>query len=255
MAMSVMEQFNLSGKVAVVTGGSKGLGRAIAIGLAQAGAKVAVVSRTAKLIEETANIIIHTGGDAMAVTADVTREKDIEHMAAAVCEKYGTIDILVNNAGVGGGKKSVVLTAADWDRMMNTNARSVFLTSRSVGKIMIKQRHGKVINISSVLGKRALPYSLLYGASKAAIIHMTKTLALEWAPFHINVNGIAPGWFLTEMTREQQQGENEKSLLGKIPFGRFGRPEEMVGLTLFLSSRASDYITGETVFIDGGYSI
>jgi NAD(P)-dependent dehydrogenase (short-subunit alcohol dehydrogenase family) len=253
--MGVMEQFNLSGKVAVVTGGSKGLGRAIAVGLAQAGAKVAVVSRTTKLIEETVSMIITNGGDAIPITADVTREDDIESMTTEVYEKYGTIDILVNNAGMGGGKKSVLLTAAEWDHMMNTNARSVFLTTRAVGKIMIKQRHGKIINISSVLGKRALPYSLLYGASKAAIIHMTKTLALEWAPFHINVNGIAPGWFLTEMTRDQQQGENEKSLLRKIPFGRFGQAEEIVGLTIFLSSRASDYITGETVFIDGGYSI
>jgi NAD(P)-dependent dehydrogenase (short-subunit alcohol dehydrogenase family) len=176
--MGVMEQFNLSGKVAVVTGGSKGLGRAIAIGLAQAGAKVAVVSRTTKLIEETVSMIITNGGDAIPVTADVTREDDIESMTAGVYEQYGTIDILVNNAGIGGGKKSVLLTVAEWDHMMNTNARSSFLTSRSVGKIMIKQRHGKIINISSVLGKRALAYSLLYGASKAAIIHMTKTLAL-----------------------------------------------------------------------------
>lgn len=253
--METMGQFNLTGRVAVVTGGSMGLGRAMAIGLAEAGARVVVVSRTTKLIEEAAGEIIRQGGDAIAVTADVTREEDIERMTAQVCGKYGTVDILVNNAGIGGSKKSVALSTKEWDRMINTNARSVFLASRAAGKIMIRQKHGKIINISSVLGKGALPHSLHYGASKAAIIHMTKTLALEWAPFHINVNGIAPGWFLTDMTKDQQQGDSEKFLLSRIPFGRFGKPEEIVGLAIFLSSPASDYITGETVFIDGGYSI
>jgi NAD(P)-dependent dehydrogenase (short-subunit alcohol dehydrogenase family) len=253
--METMEQFKLTGRVAVVTGGSKGLGRAMAMGLAAAGAKVAVVSRTTKLIEETAEEIIRKSGDAIAVTADVTREDDIERMTLEVLGKYGAIDILINNAGIGGSNKSVALSTEAWDRMMNTNARSVFLACRAVGKGMIQQGHGKIINISSVLGRGALPHSLHYGASKAAIIHMTKTLALEWATFHINVNGIAPGWFLTEMTKDQQHGESEKFLLQKIPFGRFGTPEEIVGLAIFLSSPASDYITGETVFIDGGYSI
>ncbi len=253
--MEAMERFRLTGRVAVVTGGSMGLGRAMAGGLAEAGARVAVVSRTAKRIEEVAAEIVRKGGEAIAVAADVTREDDIEGMMARVCEEFGTIDILVNNGGIGGSRKSVSLGTEEWDRMMNTNARSVFLASRAAGRIMIRQKRGKIVNISSVLGKGALPYSLHYGASKAAIIHMTKTLALEWAPFHINVNGIAPGWFLTDMTKDQQQGESEKFLLGKIPFGRFGKPEEIVGLAVFLSSPASDYITGETVFIDGGYSI
>ena len=253
--MEAMERFRLTGRVAVVTGGSMGLGRAMAGGLAEAGARVAVVSRTAKRIEEVAAEIVRKGGEAIAVAADVTREDDIEGMMARVCGEFGTIDILVNNAGIGGSRKSVSLGTEEWDRMMNTNARSVFLASRAAGRIMIRQKRGKIVNISSVLGKGALPYSLHYGASKAAIIHMTKTLALEWAPFHINVNGIAPGWFLTDMTKDQQQGESEKFLLGKIPFGRFGKPEEIVGLAVFLSSPASDYITGETVFIDGGYSI
>jgi NAD(P)-dependent dehydrogenase (short-subunit alcohol dehydrogenase family) len=253
--MSIMEKFSLSGKVAIVTGGSKGLGRSMAIGLAQAGARVAVASRTKNLIEETAAEIIRSGGDAIAIPTDVTSEEDIEKMAAVAFEKFGKIDILVNNAGMGGSKISVTLTTDEWDCMMNTNARSIFLASRAVGKIMIRQEYGKVINISSVLGKGALPNSLHYGASKAAIISMTKTLALEWARFNINVNGIAPGWFLTEMTREQQVGENQEFLLKKIPFRRFGAPDEIVGLTVFLASQASDYMTGQTIFIDGGYSV
>ena len=253
--MDIMEKFSLCGKVAIVTGGSKGLGRSMAIGLAQAGARVAVVSRTKSLIEEAAAQIIRNGGDAIAIPTDVTSEKDIEKMSAVVFEKFGKIDILVNNAGMGGSKISVTLTTDEWDQMMNTNARSIFLASKAIGKIMIRQKFGKVINISSVLGKGALPNSLHYGASKAAVISMTKTLALEWARFNINVNGIAPGWFLTEMTREQQEGENQKFLLRKIPFGRFGSPDEIVGLTIFLASPAADYMTGQTIFIDGGYSV
>jgi NAD(P)-dependent dehydrogenase (short-subunit alcohol dehydrogenase family) len=169
--------------------------------------------------------------------------------------KYGRIDILINNAGIGGSRKVVTMTADEWSNMMDTNVKSIFLAVRAVGKVMIRQRSGKVINVSSVLGKGALPRSMHYGASKAAIIHMTKTLALEWAPFNIHVNGIAPGWFLTEMTKDQQEGENREFLMRRIPFGRFGNPEEMVGLAVFLASDASNYITGDTVFIDGGYSL
>ncbi len=253
--MGVMEQFNLAQRVAVVTGGSKGLGRAMATGLAEAGARVAVVSRTRSLIEETAAEIVGKGGEAMAVPADVTREEDVEAMTAQVLAAYGRIDILINNAGIGGSKRSADLTLEDWERLMNTNARSVFLACRAVGKAMIRQRQGKIINVGSILGHGALPNSLHYGASKAAVHHMTKTLALEWARFNIQVNCIVPGWFLTEMTKDQQEGENETFLIGKIPFRRFGRPDEIVGLAVYLASGASDYMTGQTLFLDGGYAI
>ena len=253
--MNILDKFYLTGKVAIVTGASKGLGRAMAIGLAQAGATVAVVSRTKNLIEDTAAEIIRNGGDAIALPTDVTSEEDIERMTAVVFEKFGRIDILVNNAGMGGSKISVNLTTDEWDNMMNTNTKSIFLASRAVGKIMIRQRSGKLINISSILGDRPLPASLHYGASKAAVINMTKALALEWARFKINVNGIAPGYFVTEMTKEQQEGEIKKLLLTKIPFGRFGSSDEIVGLAVFLASPAADYMTGQTVFIDGGYSV
>jgi len=253
--MGVLNQFGLSGRVAIVTGGSKGLGRAMALGLAEAGAKVAVVSRTRSLIEETAAEIVKKGGEAIAVPTDMRSEEDVERMVALVAEKFGRIDILINNAGIGGSRKVVAMTTDEWSNMMDTNVKSIFLAVRAVGKVMIRQRSGKVSNVSSVLGKGALPRSMHYGASKAAIIHMTKTLALEWAPFNIHVNGIAPGWFLTEMTKDQQEGENREFLIRRIPFGRFGNPEEMVGLAVFLASDASNYITGDTVFIDGGYSL
>jgi len=253
--MDVVEQFRVPGKIAIVTGASRGLGRAMAIGLAQAGAKIAVVSRTSELIEETAREIVRQGGEAFPVKADVKIEEDVESMVDIVIKKFGRIDILVNNAGITSPKNTIDISPDEWDEVIETNMKSVFLVSKAAAKIMIGQKSGKIINISSFLGRDALASSLSYGASKAAIIHMTKTLALELAPYGINVNCIAPGWFLTDMTLPQQEEENKKFLLRKIPLKRFGKPEEIAGLAVFLSSGAADYITGETVFIDGGYSI
>lgn len=254
--MNYLDQFKVTDKVAIVTGGSKGLGKAMAIGLAQAGAKIAVVSRTKKLIEETANEIIAVGGEAIAIPVDVKKEEDIERMTKAVVDKYGSINILINNAGIAPVNRAVDITADEWNDVMDTNMKSTFLAARSVGKVMMRQKSGKVINLGSVLGKDAQPFCLHYGATKAAIMQMTRILALEWASCNINVNCIAPGFFVTEMTKEQIENEgNKKFLMQKIPFKRFGKTEDIVGLAIFLSSPASDYITGETVFIDGGYSI
>ncbi len=254
--MEYLEQFKLTDKVAVVTGGSKGLGRTMAVGLAEAGATVAIVSRTRSLIEEAAQEIIDAGGKAIAIPTDVTNERSIEQMAKTVIDTCGRIDILINSAGIAPTSPAVDIGLQDWNEVMNTNVKSVFLTAKTVGKVMMKQRRGKVINISSVLGKEALHFCLHYGASKAAIMQMTRNLALEWSRYPIHVNCIAPGFFSTEMTKSQQESaQDRKFLLQKIPFKRFGRPEEIVGLAIFLSAQASDYITGETIFIDGGYSI
>ena len=254
--MSYLDQFKLTGKSVIITGGSKGLGRAMALGLAEAGARVAVVSRSKNLIEETAQEIIRAGGEAMAVPADVRSEHDVEKMVEIVAGQYGGIDILVNNAGIAPMNRAVDITMDEWDDVMDTNVKSMFLTARKVGKRMIKQMRGKVINLGSVLGKGALDLCLHYGASKAAVMQMTKVLAFEWSRFNINVNCIAPGFFATEMTRVQQEDERFRTfLIDRIPLKRFGKPEEVVGLAIFLSSAAADYITGETIFIDGGYSI
>lgn len=254
--MGYMEQFRLDGKVAVITGGSKGLGRAMAVGLAEAGATVVVVSRTKNLIEEVAQGIIRKGGKAIAIPADIKNAQDIERMTGTVADAFGRIDILINNAGIAPMSPAVDISLEEWNDVMDTDLRSIFLTAKAVGKVMMKQRSGKVINLGSILGTKALHFCLHYGAAKAAIMQMTRNLALEWSRFPIHVNCIAPGFFATEMTQAQQNDEKDKTfLLQKIPFKRFGKPEEIVGLAIFLSAPASDYITGETIFVDGGYSI
>jgi len=250
----ILDLFSLRSKVAIVTGGSKGLGRAMAIGLGDAGAQVVVVSRSKNLIEEASNEIIKKGGKAIPVPADVTKVEDIEQMAKTVADKFGKIDILINNAGIAPMNKALNISIEEWDSVIETNLKSVFLMARIVGERMIQQKKGKIINISSVLGKMASNTALHYCASKAGIIQMTKALALEWAGFGINVNCIAPGFFETEMIKEHDETQR-KFLMFKIPFKRTGKPEEIVGTVIFLASEASDYITGETIFVDGGYSI
>lgn len=250
----ILDSFRLSGKTAIVTGGSKGLGRAIAIGLGEAGAQVAVVSRSKNLIKEASNEIINKGGKAIPVPADVTKAEDIEQMVKTVLNQFGKIDILINNAGIAPMNKALNISVEEWDRVIETNLKSVFLVTRIVGERMIQQKRGKIINISSVLGKMASNTALHYCTSKAGIIQMTKALALEWAGFGIHVNGIAPGFFETEMIKDHDEIQR-KFLMFKIPFKRTGKPEEIVGTAIFLASEASDYITGETIFVDGGYSI
>jgi NAD(P)-dependent dehydrogenase (short-subunit alcohol dehydrogenase family) len=254
--MGYLENFKVVDEVAIVTGGSKGLGRAMAIGLAECGAKVVVASRTVSLIEETANEIIKKGGQAIAVPVDVKNPQSIEQMVDQVMEQYGRVDILINNAGIAPMKKTMETDIEDWNDVLNTNLKSAFLTSKIIAKGMIKQRKGKIINIGSVLGNMASNVAMPYCVSKAGIAQMTRVLALEWAPFGINVNCIAPGFFETEMTAEQREDESHmKFLKYKIPFKRLGKPDEIVGTALFVASRASDYMTGAVLYIDGGYSI
>jgi NAD(P)-dependent dehydrogenase (short-subunit alcohol dehydrogenase family) len=254
--MEYLENFKVIDEVAIVTGGSKGLGRAMALGLAQAGAKVVVSSRTISLIEETADEIIQKGGQALAVPVDVKNPQSIEQMAAQVMDRYGRVDILINNAGIAPMKKTMETDIEDWNDVLNTNLKSAFLISKIIARGMIKQRRGKIINIGSVLGNMASNVAMPYCVSKAGIAQMTRALALEWAPFGINVNCIAPGFFETEMTAEQREDESHmKFLKYKIPFKRLGRPDEIIGAALFLASKASDYMTGAVLNIDGGYSI
>jgi len=254
--MDCMEKFRIEDKVAIVTGGSKGLGRAMALGLAQAGARVVVASRSLDLIELTADEIIKKGGQAIAMPVDVRNPQSIERLVALTKDYYGRVDVLINNAGIAPMKKAVDTTIEDWENVMDTNLKSAFLLSRAAGKIMLKQKKGKIINVGSILGTMAASIAMPYCVSKAGIAHMTRALALEWASSGINVNCIAPGFFETEMTQYQQQNKSHQKFLNfKIPFKRLGKPEEIVGAAIFLASEASDYMTGSTLVIDGGYTI
>ncbi len=253
--MGYIDTFRLSGKVAIVTGGSRGLGRAIAIGYGEAGAKVVVVSRS-KDIEETAHEITKRGGDAMALPLDITEERNIKTMINMSIDEFGRLDIVVNNAAIAHMNKAIDMSVEEWDTVLDTNLRATFLICKAAGEKMIKQKKGKIINIGSVLGMRAANMAVHYCSSKGAIVQLTKALALEWARYNINVNCLAPGYLATEMVQAQQDDEkHSKFLHSKIPFRRFAKPEEIVGTAIFLASEASDYMTGSVVVIDGGYSI
>ncbi|MDD5169255.1 MAG: 3-oxoacyl-ACP reductase FabG [Syntrophales bacterium] len=254
--MNYLEKFRVAEKVAIVTGGSKGLGRAMALGLGEGGAKVVVASRTRSLIEETANEVVRNGGEAIAVPVDVKSRESIESMVRQVTNHYGRVDIVINNAGIAPMKKTLETTVEDWDDVIDTNLKSAFLVSKAVGAIMAVQGKGKIINIGSILGTMAANVAMPYCVTKAGLAHMTRALALEWASLGINVNCIAPGFFETEMTKHQQEDESHRKFLRfKIPFKRLGKPEEIVGAALFLASGASDYMTGAVLVIDGGYTI
>jgi len=255
--LNYIDKFKLDGKIAIVTGGSKGLGRAIAIGMGEVGAKVVVVSRTKNLIEETASEIISHGGDAIAIPVDVRNEDDIENAVNQTIGTFGRVDILVNNAGIGAEKPSLKVTTEEWNNVIATNLTSNFVFAKmAVKSAMKEQRKGKIINIGSVLGFMASNVSPHYCAAKAGLAHLTKAFALEWARYNINVNCIAPGFFKTDMTKEQQGSEaHQKFFDYKIPFKRLGEPEEIVPTAIFLASDAASYITGSTIIVDGGYTV
>ncbi|HUN54871.1 MAG TPA: 3-oxoacyl-ACP reductase family protein [Smithella sp.] len=254
--MDYLERFRIEDKVVIVTGASKGLGREMALGLGQAGVSVVVTSRTVSLIEKTADEIKKAGGSAIALQVDVSDPESINRMVSRAVEHYGRIDILINNAGIAPMKKTVDTEIGDWNDIMNTNLKSAFLISKAVAPHMIAKRQGKIINIGSVLGRMASTTAMPYCVSKAGIAHMTRALALEWAPFGIHVNCIAPGFFETEMTLQTREDQSHmKFMMFKIPVKRLGRPEEIVGAVLFLASEASNYMTGAVLTIDGGYSI
>lgn len=252
----INELFGLDGKSALVVGASKGLGKAMALALAEAGADVAVSSRSQKLIEEVRDDIIASGRQAIAVKADISREDDIISMTGQVIDYFGKIDILVNNAGIYIPAAALDMTAADWDKTLNINLKGFFLSCKTVGRHMADRKSGKIINIASVLGKRSAQRSSAYSASKAAIIQLTKSLAFELSPYNIKVNAIAPGWFETELVENELENPTTRTyFLSKTPLRKFGVPKELGGTIVFLASKASDFITGETITIDGGYSI
>lgn len=243
---------DLSGRVAIVTGGSRGIGRATAERLAASGATVVVNYRgNATAAEATVAAITGAGGKAVAVQGDVSQPAEVEHLVKTTLEQFGRIDILVNNAGITRDNLLLRMKDSDFDEVIATNLRGVFLCTRAVLRPMTKQRFGRIINITSVIGLIGNAGQANYAAAKAGIIGFTKSTAREMASRGITVNAIAPGFIETEMT-EALSDETRKAILATIPLGRFGQPAEVAGLICFLASDAGAYISGQTLTIDGG---
>lgn len=246
--------FNLSDRVAIVTGAGQGIGREISLQLAQAGAKVVLIDVSDKVFDVLREVK-GLGGDGLAIKCDVSRWEDVRATVNQVLDKFGRIDILVNNAGIYPFKPFTEMGEQDWDKVLDINLKGVFNFTRAVLPRMIEQRRGKIINISSIAGSVVgFPNLVHYSASKAGIIGFTRALALETAQYGITVNAISPGPIETPGVGVLSK-ETYEQVRRAIPLGRFGKPEEVAYLVLFLASDKSDFITGQNIVIDGGYTI
>ena len=259
MSEAASSLFDLTGKAALVTGASRGLGRAMALALARAGCDVALNARSAQPLEAVSQEIRGLGRKTLIVAGDVSQEQRVKEIVEAAQKAFGRIDVLVNNAGIWRGSYLVRLSLEDWQEMLRVNMTGAFLMSQAVAKVMLKQRSGKIINLSSIQAMRGAPQSMAYAATKAAILQMTRIAAIEMGPAGIQVNAIAPGFFDTDMTRQYQEDKEKKEMLdayvARIPLRRYGQPEDLSGLVVFLASKGSDHITGQTIVIDGGESL
>jgi len=245
----------LEGKSALVTGGGTGIGRAIALSLAAEGAKVAVVNRSSiDAAQSVVDEIIGSGGTAIALKGSVSVAADVENFAERVLTSFGSLDILVNNAGTTRDGLVMRMSEDDWDVVLDTNLKGVFLVTRAALKSMVKQRHGKIVNITSVMGLIGNPGQANYSASKAGIIGFSRTVAKEVGSRNIQVNAVAPGFIETAMT-DALKTDLKESLIKQIPAGRLGRPEDIARVVTFLCTPAADYITGQTITVDGGMTI
>jgi len=246
--------FDLRNKVALVTGASRGLGKAIAVGLAKAGTNLVACSHASSLTE-TVNTVRKIGAQIIGVKADVAQKSDVGKMVRQAIDRFGRIDILVNNAGIYLNKPVEEVSEEEWDGVIATNLKGCFLCSQAVGREMIKQKSGKIINITSISGLASLPHTAVYCATKAGIILLTKGLAVDWAKYNINVNAIGPGDIATEMNIEMRNDPDFiKMIKDSTPMGRSARPEEFVGTVVYLASKASDYVTGSLIMVDGGWT-
>ncbi|TWH46253.1 SDR family NAD(P)-dependent oxidoreductase [Sporomusa sp. KB1] len=252
--MDYPQLFSLSGKVAVVTGAGHGLGKGYALALAGAGAVVACVGRSSDKLRETVEQIKKSGGNAIALTADIARLDDIQSTMQAVVDEFGRLDILVNNAGTEIPKGIVEVTPEDYDTIMAVNLKGLYFASQAAVKYMIPTRQGKIINAGSLASQIGLAEATVYSASKGGVLQFTKALAVEMAAHNIQVNAIGPGYFRTQMTESFfQDEEHNKWIANRIPAGRIGTTDDLAGAVIFLASPASDYITGQIIYVDGGW--
>jgi len=251
-----MEMFDLKGKVAIVTGGGKGIGLQMAEGLAEAGADLVICSRRVEKSQRAVGNLEKLGVKVLALPCDVKSPKDIQNVVDETIKNFGRLDILVNNSGTNWGAPPEEYPLEGWQKVIETNINGVFLFSQIAGREMIRRRAGNIINIASVMGivgtESEIADAIAYSASKGGVITFTKDLAAKWAKYNIRVNAIAPGWFPTDMTRWVLENHGER-LLRHIPMGRFGESDELKGAVVFLASEASRYVTGITLPVDGGY--
>jgi NAD(P)-dependent dehydrogenase (short-subunit alcohol dehydrogenase family) len=254
--MKIKEMFDLGGKVAIVTGGGRGIGLKMAEGLAEAGANIVLCSRKLENCQRGAEEIAPKGVKALALRCDVKSPRDIQSVVDATIKEFNRLDILVNNSGANWGAPPEDYPLEGWQKVMETNLTGVFLLCQIAGRVMIRQKSGSIINIASIMGitgtESDAADAIAYSASKGALIAFTKDLAAKWAKHNIRVNALAPGWFPTDMTKWVLENHGKK-LLSHIPMGRFGEEDDLKGATVYLASEASRYVTGIVIPVDGGY--
>ncbi len=249
-------RFDLTGRVALVTGGNRGLGRGIALALAEAGADIVIAARNQDTARATQVDIEALGRRATAVACDMRQREDIEAAVQHCADTFGRLDILVNNAGMGISARAEEVTDEDWDAVLDTNLRAVMRCSRAAFPWLRDSGHGRIINLGSMYSIFGSPSVLSYAASKGAVVQLTKSMAIAWARDGIRVNALAPGFIASDMTEHLRTDERRyERIIGRTPLGRFGEPEDLAGAVIFLASDASEFITGQTLPIDGGYSI
>jgi NAD(P)-dependent dehydrogenase (short-subunit alcohol dehydrogenase family) len=247
-----MDCFDLTGRCALVTGAGRGIGRATAVGLAQAGADLAVAARSGSELESLAREIEPMGRQALVCVADITRRRQVERMVEDALQRFGRIDILVNNVGISIPQPAEDVTEEAWDTLVDTNLKGTFFVSQAVGRTMIARRRGVIINVVSELAFVALPGYACYSATKAGIVALTRSLALEWAKHGIRVNAVAPAAIETAANDVLGTEEARQQSLARLPVGRCGSADDLVGAMIYLASDASSYVLGTTLMVDGG---
>jgi len=248
----VDNRFSLAGKTAIVTGGSTGLGAGMAVGLAEAGADIVLVDRTG--CTETAKQVQAAGRKVINIVADLSTIAPIEKIMQKTLDVFGKVDILINNAGIIRRSPAIDFSEKDWDEVMAINTKTVFFFCQAAGRDMMKRKYGKIINVSSLLAFQGGIFVPSYAASKGAVAQVTKALANEWAQHGITINAIAPGYMATNNTKPlREDPARAKSILDRIPAGRWGLPEDLKGVAVFLASPASDYVNGHVLIVDGGW--